>query len=72
MATITQKFLTGYQVPAVYVVGGSASFEDFTGVFEKAWATCLSSVHPLLVTPLGIAYHCDLPPVTHKNNQNFS
>ena len=30
MATITQKFLTGYQVPAVYVVGGSASFEDFT------------------------------------------
>ena len=23
-------------------------------------------VHPLLVTPLGIAYHCDLPPVTHK------
>ena len=43
MATITQKFLTGYQVPAVYVVGGSASFEDFTGVFEKSLGYLLSS-----------------------------
>lgn len=67
MTTITQKFLTGYQVPAVYVVGGSASFEDFTGVFEKKLGLPVyRPVHPLLVTPLGIAYHCDLPPVTHK------
>lgn len=67
MATITQKFLTGYQVPAVYVVGGSASFEDFTGVFEKKLGLPVyRPVHPLLVTPLGIAYYCDLPPVTHK------
>lgn len=67
MATITQKFLTGYQVPAVYVVGGSASFEDFTGVFEKKLGLPVyCPVHPLLVTPLGIAYHCDLPPVIHK------
>ena len=67
MATITQKFLTGYQVPAVYVVGGSASFEDFTGVFEKKLGLPVyRPVHPLLVTPLGIAYHCDLPPVIHK------
>ena len=67
MATITQRFLTGYQVPAVYVVGGSASFEDFTGVFEKKLGLPVyRPVHPLLVTPLGIAYHCDLPPVTHK------
>lgn len=67
MATITQKFLTGYQVPAVYVVGGSASFEDFTGVFEKKLGLPVyRPVHPLLVTPLGIAYHCDLPPVTQK------
>ena len=35
MATITEKFLNGYQVPAVYVVGGSASFREFTNVFEK-------------------------------------
>ena len=28
MATITEKFLHGYQVPAVYVVGGSASFHE--------------------------------------------
>ena len=50
MATITQKFLTGYQVPAVYVVGGSASFEDFTGVFEKKLGLPVyRPVHPLLV-----------------------
>ena len=67
MATITQRFLTGYQVPAVYVVGGSASFEDFTSVFEKKLGLPVyRPVHPLLVTPLGIAYHCDLPPVTQK------
>ena len=34
MATITQKFLE-LPVPAVYVVGGSTGFEDFTGVFEE-------------------------------------
>ena len=67
MATITQRFLTGYQVPAEYVVGGSASFEDFTSVFEKKLGLPVyRPVHPLLVTPLGIAYHCDLPPVTQK------
>ena len=67
MATITQKFLNGYQVPAVYVAGGSASFRDFTAVFEKKLGLPVyRPVHPLLVTPLGIAYYCDLPPVTHK------
>ena len=30
MATITERFLQGYEVPAVYVVGGSASFKEFT------------------------------------------
>lgn len=35
MASITEKFLKGYEIPAVYVVGGSASFQEFTSVFEK-------------------------------------
>ena len=67
MATITEKFLNGYQVPAVYVVGGSASFREFTNVFEKKLKLPVyRPVHPLLVTPLGIAYNCELPPVTPK------
>lgn len=59
MATITERFLKGYEVPAVYVVGGSASFKEFTTVFEKKLKLPVyRPVHPLLVTPLGIAYNC--------------
>lgn len=62
MAVITEKFLKGYQVPAVYVVGGSSMFKEFTTVFEKRLKLPVyRPVHPLLVTPLGIAYHCELP-----------
>ncbi len=62
MAVITEKFLQGYQVPAVYVVGGSCMFKEFTTVFEKKLKLPVyRPVHPLLVTPLGIAYHCELP-----------
>ena len=32
MASITEKFLKGYEIPAVYVVGGSASF---TGIYQR-------------------------------------
>lgn len=67
MASITEKFLNGYDVPAIYVVGGSASFKDFTTVFErKLKLPVYRPVHPLLVTPLGIAYNCQLPPVQPK------
>lgn len=65
MALITEKFLKGYKVPAVYVVGGSSMFRDFTDVFEKRLhLPVYRPVHPLLVTPLGIAYHCTLPSLT--------
>lgn len=65
MATITQKFLAGYDVPAVYVVGGSCMFREFTSVFEKRLQLPIyRPVHPLLATPLGIAFHCELPPLT--------
>ena len=62
MALITEKFLKGYEVPAVYVVGGSSMFREFTSVFEKRLnLPVYQPVHPLLVTPLGIAYCCQLP-----------
>ena len=55
MASITEKFLKGYEIPAVYVVGGSASFQEFTSVFEKKLnLPVYRPVHPLLVTPLEI------------------
>ncbi len=62
MAAITQRFLTGYDVPAVYVAGGSSNFEEFADVFS-AWIKLPvhKSEYPLLVTPLGIAYLCELP-----------
>ena len=62
MAIITQRFLTGYEVPAVYVVGGSSMFREFPAVFEKRLQLPIyRPVHPLLVTPLGIAFLCQLP-----------
>ena len=62
MALITEKFLKGYEVPAVYVVGGSSMFREFTSVFEKKLKLPVyQPVHPLRVTPLGIAYCCQLP-----------
>ena len=67
MALITEKFLKGYQVPAVYVVGGSSTFTEFTSVFEKRLhLPVYRPVHPLLVTPLGIAYCCQLPELSSK------
>lgn len=48
MASITEKFLKGYEIPAVYVVGGSASFQEFTSVFEKKLnLPVYRPVHPL-------------------------
>ena len=67
MALITEKFLKGYQVPAVYVVGGSSMFTEFTSVFEKRLhLPVYRPVRPLLVTPLGIAYCCQLPELSSK------
>ena len=67
MALITEKFLKGYQVPAVYVVGGSSMFTEFPSVFEKRLhLPVYRPVHPLLVTPLGIAYCCQLPELSSK------
>jgi ethanolamine utilization protein EutJ len=59
MASIVKKFLEGYDVPAIYVVGGACSFEEFNEVFEKEIGIkTIKSNEPLLVTPLGIAMNC--------------
>ena len=62
MAAITKRFIEGYDVKDVYVAGGSSNFEEFAGVFSN-WIKLPvhTPEHPLLVTPLGIAYLCELP-----------
>ena len=72
MALITEKFLKGYEVPAIYVVGGSSMFREFTYVFEKHLKLPVyQPVHPLLVTPLGIAYCCELPKLSPKKDNKI-
>ena len=72
MALITEKFLKGYEVPAIYVVGGSSMFREFTSVFEKHLKLPVyQPVHPLLVTPLGIAYCCELPKLSPKKDNKI-
>jgi len=60
MASIVKKYLKDYDVPAIYVVGGACSFEEFNDVFEKEIGIkTIKSNEPLLVTPLGIAMNCN-------------
>lgn len=59
MASIVKKYIKDYEVPAVYVVGGAACFDEFEAVFEKEIG--IKTIKPnnaLLVTPLGIAFNC--------------
>lgn len=56
MASIVKRFLTGYEIPKVYVAGGACSFSEFESVFEKILGIpTVKTNDPLLVTPLGIA-----------------
>ncbi|MCR4890588.1 MAG: ethanolamine utilization protein EutJ [Lachnospiraceae bacterium] len=62
MATIVRGFIEGKDVSAIYLVGGASCFDDFEAVFEKETGVpCYKANHPLLVTPLGIAMHCEIP-----------
>ena len=67
MAAITKRFIEGYDVKDVYVAGGSSNFEEFASVFSN-WLKLPvhTPEHPLLVTPLGIAYLCELPEKEEK------
>lgn len=60
MASIVKKYLKGYDVSEVYVVGGASSFEEFNDVFEREIGIkTIKFNEPLLVTPLGIAMNCN-------------
>ena len=56
MATIAARALTGYDVPVVYLVGGSSSFAQAPEtVAEVIGRDVVRPAEPLFVTPLGIA-----------------
>ncbi|ADO84120.1 ethanolamine utilization protein EutJ [Ilyobacter polytropus] len=56
MAAIVKKFLSGYDVDTIYLVGGACTFKGFDSVFEKELGKKIVKTYkPLLVTPLGIA-----------------
>lgn len=60
MASIVKRNIIGYPVETVYVVGGACCFNQFESVFEKELGiNTIKPVEPLLVTPLGIALHCN-------------
>jgi ethanolamine utilization EutJ-like protein len=61
MASIVKRFIQGYDVDTIYVVGGACSFSQFTKVFEKEIGVrTIKPAEPLLVTPLGIAMNSTL------------
>ncbi|WP_296559770.1 ethanolamine utilization protein EutJ [uncultured Acetobacterium sp.] len=59
MASIVNRFIVGYDVDVIYVVGGACVFDDFEKIFEdETGIKTIKPVEPLLVTPLGIAFNC--------------
>lgn len=59
MASIVNRFVVGYDVEVIYVVGGACVFDDFEKIFEdETGIKTVKPVEPLLVTPLGIAFNC--------------
>jgi ethanolamine utilization protein EutJ len=55
MASIAEAALVGYDVPAVYLVGGSSSFLNAPDVFAyRLGRPVIRPIEPLFVTPLGI------------------
>lgn len=59
VAAIVQRHLLQWKVPVVYLVGGAVSFHGFLEVMQN-WldVPVLRPEEPMLVTPLGIALHC--------------
>lgn len=59
MATIVQRYINGFEVDTIYIVGGACGFAEFEQVFEKIIGIpMVKPAAPLLVTPLGIALNC--------------
>lgn len=56
MASIVKRHVQGFDVDKIYVVGGACTFDEFEKVFFKEIGIeTIKPVHPLLITPLGIA-----------------
>lgn len=61
MASIVKRYIQGYDVERIYIVGGACSFTQFAPVFERFIGVPVEKPSaPLLVTPLGIAMNCIL------------
>ncbi|HZG71950.1 MAG TPA: ethanolamine utilization protein EutJ [Chondromyces sp.] len=59
MAAIVKSHIRGSGVNKIYVVGGACCFDEFEKVFyEEIGVETIKPVHPLLITPLGIALNC--------------
>ena len=62
MATIAKQALEGRDVPVIYLVGGSSSFENAPAVFTSILGRpVIRPVEPLFITPLGV-------PMTESSN----
>lgn len=61
MASIVNKYIQGYDVETIYVVGGACCFSEFEKIFKKEIKVeTIKPIEPLLVTPLGIAMNCSI------------
>jgi ethanolamine utilization protein EutJ len=60
MATIVKLGITGYDIDAIYLCGGTCKFDGVGEVFEEVNdIPAFVAQNPLLITPLGIAMCCD-------------
>ena len=56
MASIVKKYISGYNVKNVYLVGGACSFDGSEKIFEKELDLKIYKPYmPLYITPIGIA-----------------
>lgn len=69
VAVITERHIAGYQVPEICLVGGTCLFPQMAGVIQEVTGIPTRvPLHPLFVTPLGIA-RCGLLPTDGNENQ---
>lgn len=56
MASIVKKYISGYNVKDVYLVGGACSFDGSESIFERELGLNIYKPYmPVYITPLGIA-----------------
>lgn len=56
MASIVKKYITGYTVKDIFLVGGACSFDESENIFEKELGLNIYKPYmPVYITPIGIA-----------------